>query len=154
MRFAAWNELKLPSNCRKEKPFQAQLWGKVLLNSFLALEDMKVDQGLSKHAIPWFVVVGVLYWTWCNSTHGPSTSRVLGKSLECPCAHSKALRAMHNEIHVFPYLPVFYCSGTTPMTQASCQAPIDGPWAELHHNTSAKGYSILFKGCLAWDADA
>ena len=59
------------------------LWGRVLLNCFLAPEDMQVGQGLLKHEIPWFFGVGVWYWTECNSTHGPSW--VLGKSLECPC---------------------------------------------------------------------
>ena len=41
---------------------------------------MKVDQGFSKHAIPWLVFDTGFSAT--HSTHG--TSKVLGKSLECP----------------------------------------------------------------------
>ena len=43
----------------------------MLLNIFLAPEDIKVGQGFLKHTITWFVGVG--------------PSRVLGKSVECPC---------------------------------------------------------------------
>ena len=52
IRSAAWIKLKLLSNCRKEKPFHALLWGRVLL-IFLAPEDMKVGQGFLKHTILW-----------------------------------------------------------------------------------------------------
>ena len=44
---------------------------------------MIVGQRFLKHAIPWFVGVGVDTGLKCNSTHGPS--RELGKSLVCPC---------------------------------------------------------------------
>ena len=33
---------------------------------------MQVCQRFLKHAIPWFIGVGLRYWTLCNSTHGPS----------------------------------------------------------------------------------
>ena len=43
----------------------------MLLNILLDPEDTKVGQGFLKHVIPWFIGVG--------------PSRVLGKSLKCPC---------------------------------------------------------------------
>ena len=64
---------------------------------FSAPDDMKVNQGFTEHAIPWFLehaipcLLGVGVWrrTLCNPTHGPSG--VLGESLECPCDPSSWL---------------------------------------------------------------
>ena len=92
--FDFWNEFNVNEICCMEWP-QTTLTLQVRETSsctninvresaaefLLAPDNMKLDQGFLKHAIPWFVGVGVWYWTKCNSTHGPS--RVLGKSLEC-----------------------------------------------------------------------
>ena len=66
-----------------------QNWGNFLtlrpdfrLSNYLSLTLNEWElAGLSSH-LP-STLVGVWYWTKCNSNHGPS--RVLGKSLECPC---------------------------------------------------------------------
>ena len=44
----------------------------MLLNCFLTPEAMRVGQRFLKRAIPWFIGVGLRYWTLCNSTHGPT----------------------------------------------------------------------------------
>ena len=48
-----------PQSVVKRNLFMHNCEGKCVQIIFIALEDMKVGQGLSEHAIPWFVVVGV-----------------------------------------------------------------------------------------------
>ena len=65
MRSAAWNELKLPQNCRYGKPPHAQLTIVTVttrgsaVEFIVAPEDIEVVQGFQKHAILWFVGAGV-----------------------------------------------------------------------------------------------
>ena len=61
MRSGSWNGLNL--QVKETLSCTIVRESAVVPKFFLALADMKVGQGLSKHAIPWFVVVGVWRWT-------------------------------------------------------------------------------------------
>ena len=101
-----------PKTAGKRKLFRHNCEGECC-RIFLAPEDMLVGQGFLKHAIPWFVGVSVWYWTYCNSTHGPS--RVLGKSLECPCDLTLVTSLVTRVKLHGPMFLVKRPSGLTPM---------------------------------------
>ena len=63
-------------------------------------------------------MVGVWYWTYGNSTHGPS--RVLGKSLECTCLCVETGRVG------IPPIPSIHCSVTHQSKAIQLLAIIDG----------------------------
>ena len=56
MRYAAWNELKLPSSCRSRETLSCPIVRVSDTEYFLALEDMKVGEGFLKqcgHLVCW-----------------------------------------------------------------------------------------------------